>query len=253
MKPHGPDRLDRQAGLALLADPDLPRLAALLDAAPVLERPWTGLLVADVPLATGYPVIGVTADSPAAGAGVHLGDVVAAVDGRRMTGAAMLRAAVEAAGTGGTLEIQLNRDGRGVPVTLQVGRTPILLPPVSGAFLYNRMLESLASKLDTAAPGSDEDLETRLNIAVCLLHFGQPDRAAAILEQAATTRTAGISRGTVSYYLARCAAETGRTDRADRLYADVVKQPEATLVDHEGPAAWIAVTGLFSTGGAPAP
>ena len=45
----------------------------------------------------------------------------------------------------------------------------------------------------------------------------------------------------------------GRTDRADRLYADVVKHPEATLVDHEGPAAWIAVTGLFSTVGDPAP
>lgn len=229
------------------------RLAAKLDTEPELGRPWTGLLVADVPLATGYPVIGVTAGSPAADAGVHLGDVVAAVDGRRMTGAAMLRSVVADTGTGGTLEIQLNRDGRGVPLSLRVGRTPILLPPFSDDFLYNRMLESLASKLDAVAPGSDEDLEIRLNLAICLLHFNQPDRAAAILEQATTARTAGISQGTVSYYLARCAAESGRTDRADRLYADVIKHPDATLVDHEGPPAWIAVTGLFSTGGAPAP
>ena len=35
-------------------------------------------------------------------------------------------------------------------------------------------------------------------------------------------------------------------DRAERLYAEVINHPESTLVDHEGPPAWIAVTGLFS-------
>lgn len=224
----------------------LPRLATLLDVSPTLSRPWTGLLVADVPLATGFPVIGVTPGSPAADAGIHLGNVISSLDGNRLTGAAMFRQAVSVAGTGGTLAIKLSRDGRLVPVSLQVGRTPVLLPINSDRFLYNRMLEMLSSELDTADPGGNETTEIRLNMAICLLRFGQAEQAAGILEAAATTRAAGISRGTVSYYLARCAAEMGRVDRAERLYAEVINHPESTLVDHEGPPAWIAVTGLFS-------
>ncbi len=228
----------------------LPKFSALLDAAPQLSRPWTGLLVADVPLAIGFPVIGVTPGSPAADAGIHLGDVVSSVEGNRLTGASMLRQAADAAGEGGSLAIQLNRDGRLSQVTLLVGRTPVLLPINSNNFLYNRMLESLSSRLNTTEPGGDEAAEIRLNIAVCLLRFGQPERAAGFLEAASTTRTAGISQGTISYYLARCAAEIGRIDRAEQLYAEVLNNPESTLVDHEGPPAWIAVTGLFSNRGA---
>jgi len=231
---------------------DLPRLAALLDAVPVRERPWTGLLVADVPLATGLPVIGVTPGSPAATAGLHLGDVIGMLDGNRLDSARVLRRSAEQIGIGGTLAIHVQRDGRPVQLTLEVGRTPVLLPPASDRFLYNRMLEVLSTSLSTVQPGSDEALEVRLNMAICLLHFGQAERAAEVLEAAAPGRTAGISRGTVAYYLARCAAEIGRNDRADRLYAEVIRNPEATLVDHEGPPAWIAVTGLFSHDGGPA-
>ncbi len=234
----------------------LPRLATLLDASPALSRPWTGLLVADVPLATGFPAIGVTPGSPAADAGIHMGDVVSSVEGSRLTGAAMFRQTVDNTGPGGTLAIKLNRDGRLTPVSLQVASTPILLPISSNRFLYNRMLETLSSRLNTTDPGGNEAAEIRLNMAICLLRFGQSERAAGILEAAATTRTAGISRGTISYYLARCAADTGRIDRAERLYAEVINHPESTLVDHEGPPAWIAVTGLFSdrsAEGQPAP
>lgn len=223
----------------------LPRLAALLDASPALNRPWTGLLVADVPLATGFPVIGVTPGSPASEAGIHMGDVITSLEGSRLTGAAMFRQSVDAAGIGGTVAITLNRDGRLTPLSLQVAGTPVLLPISSSRFLYNRMLETLSSRLNTADAGGDEAAEIRLNMAICLLRFGQSERAAGILEEAATTRTAGISRGTISYYLARCAADTGRIDRAERLYAEVINHPESTLVDHEGPPAWIAVSGLF--------
>ncbi len=224
----------------------LPGLASLLDTTPTLSRPWTGLLVADVPLATGYPVIGVTPGSPAAEAGIHLGDVISSVEGSRLTGAAMVRQAADTAGEGGSLGLQLNRDGRLSQVTVQVGRTPVLLPISSDRFLYNRMLESLSSRLNTADSGGNQAAVIRLNIAICLLRFGQPERAAGFLEAATTTRPAGISQGTISYYQARCAADIGRVDRAERLYAEVINHPESTLVDHEGPPAWIAVTGLFS-------
>jgi serine protease Do len=74
-----------------------------------------------VPDSSGAVVDQVEADSPAAKAGLKVGDVVRAIDGQKVTGAGDLQVEVGQKQPGNTIKLQVLRDGRtvDVPVTLQ--------------------------------------------------------------------------------------------------------------------------------------
>ena len=74
-----------------------------------------------VPDSSGAVVDQVEADSPAAKAGLKVGDVVRAIDGQKVTGAGDLQVEVGQKQPGNTIKLEVLRDGRtvGVPVTLQ--------------------------------------------------------------------------------------------------------------------------------------
>ena len=74
-----------------------------------------------VPDSSGAVVDQVDADSPAAKAGLKVGDVVRAIDGQKVTGAGDLQVEVGQKQPGNTIKLEVLRDGRtvGVPVTLQ--------------------------------------------------------------------------------------------------------------------------------------
>jgi len=74
-----------------------------------------------VPDSSGAVVDQVDADSPAAKAGLKVGDVVRAIDGQKVTGAGDLQVEVGQKQPGNTIKLQVLRDGRtvDVPVTLQ--------------------------------------------------------------------------------------------------------------------------------------
>jgi len=74
-----------------------------------------------VPDSSGAVVDQVEADSPAAKAGLKVGDVVRAIDGQKVTGAGDLQVEVGQKQPGNTIKLEVLRDGRtvDVPVTLQ--------------------------------------------------------------------------------------------------------------------------------------
>jgi len=74
-----------------------------------------------VPDSSGAVVDQVDADSPAAKAGLKVGDVVRAIDGQKVTGAGDLQVEVGQKQPGNTIKLEVLRDGRtvDVPVTLQ--------------------------------------------------------------------------------------------------------------------------------------
>ena len=60
-----------------------------------------GILIADNPARTGAGVVGITAGSPAAAAGLLPGDVIVSVGGHAVTSAASLRSVLDAYHPGG--------------------------------------------------------------------------------------------------------------------------------------------------------
>jgi len=66
----------------------------------------------------------VTADTPAARAGLRAGDIVTSVNGRRVDGSTAVTRAVAGTQPGETLELEILREGRAQTLTVRVGRRP---------------------------------------------------------------------------------------------------------------------------------
>ncbi|MBE9603848.1 trypsin-like peptidase domain-containing protein [Acetobacteraceae bacterium H6797] len=95
-----------------------------------VERGWLGVSVQDMNPTDGARgrrgvlVGGVERGSPAARAGVRVGDIVTALNGERISTSSALIRAVAGTPPGQTLRVSLLRDGRAQDVAVQVGRRP---------------------------------------------------------------------------------------------------------------------------------
>jgi len=72
----------------------------------------------------GVVVIGVMRNSPAARAGIKIGDVLLKVNGKTVTTADDVQQAVEASSVGGTLQVELSRNGQVQTLAVQPGAFP---------------------------------------------------------------------------------------------------------------------------------
>jgi len=98
------------------------------------RRGWLGLALQPITVpgtlrqiagqSSGRMVVGVTGGGPAEHAGLRLGDVVLAIDGRSVSGQHGLRAVIGAERIGDPIEIRLLREGAVVSTTLIVAEHP---------------------------------------------------------------------------------------------------------------------------------
>lgn len=72
----------------------------------------------------GVIVVGVMRSSPAATAGMQLGDVIQRINGQAITTADQVQQAVERASVGGTLQVEVTRNGRPANVAVRLGAFP---------------------------------------------------------------------------------------------------------------------------------
>jgi serine protease Do len=93
-----------------------------------VERGWLGVSVADAEEQgrgrRGALVMGVERGSPAARAGLRVGDQVLAVNGERVETANALVRGVAAIPPGQTARLSVLREGRALEITAQIGRRP---------------------------------------------------------------------------------------------------------------------------------
>ncbi len=118
-------------GFAIPTEMARPVMESLLEHGKVL-RGWLGVAIQDldkelaaglgIPVDKGVLVSDVTAESPAAAAGLERGDVILSVDGDAMTSTASLRNRIASAGPKARVTLEIMRDGkrRKVEVTLGV-------------------------------------------------------------------------------------------------------------------------------------
>ena len=228
-------RLDKPEGVA--------DFVKRLDAAPTDQATLWGLGLADSTLPPGGPVVArVLPGSPAAKAGVRVGDRVTSVGPKRTstTREALAALDTESARGGGVRSA--------VVVTLQAGEgtrttriapvdAPALLSLTDPQMLYNRALAEYRLR---ARAASDETARgvAALNTGLALMHFRAYDKALAEgLQKASLPPGSGIAQGTVDYYRGLCALRRGDSDGARSAFQAAAKAAGSTLESPEGPSA----------------
>jgi serine protease Do len=114
-------------------------------------RGWLGVSIQDlsedlgksmnIAARTGVLVSDVSADSPAAAAGLKRGDIITAIDGAKTTDSAHLRNLIALAGKSKKVRIDLLRDGKARTLEATLGEAPAELaghggPPAEGTKLF---------------------------------------------------------------------------------------------------------------------
>jgi S1-C subfamily serine protease len=72
----------------------------------------------------GIVIVQVVPDSPAARAGIRVGDVITRVDGKEATSAEVIQQAVEESKVGGNVDLEMRRNGQTVNLSIQPGVLP---------------------------------------------------------------------------------------------------------------------------------
>jgi serine protease Do len=128
------------AGVGFAVPIDLARRVAqdLIDYGYV-RRPFLGVLAQDVnaadlevfrlPAARGAKIVQIAEGSPAAQAGLQLGDVIVGLDGREIDSASELQADLAELEPGRTVQVQVIRDGRELTIPVELGLLKTGGPP----------------------------------------------------------------------------------------------------------------------------
>jgi S1-C subfamily serine protease len=72
----------------------------------------------------GIVIVQVVPNSPAARAGIRVGDVITRVDGKEATSAEVIQQAVEESNVGGNVDLEMRRNGQTVNLSIQPGVLP---------------------------------------------------------------------------------------------------------------------------------
>ena len=228
-------RLDKPEGVAAFV--------ARLDSAPPEGSTLWGLGLADTTLPPGGPVVArVLPGSPAAKAGVRMGDRLTGVGSRKVATTREALAALEAESSraGGVrspvaLALQSAEGARTTRIT--PADAPALLSLTDASILYNRALAEYRLRARAAGDESARGVAA-LNTGLALMHFRAYDKALAEgLQRATLPSGSGISAGTVDYYRGLCAQRRGDADGARAAWQAASRAAGSTLESPEGPSA----------------
>jgi tetratricopeptide (TPR) repeat protein len=221
-----------------------------LDSAPPQNGSWWGMGLVDTLLADGPLVARVLPGSPAAKAGLKVGDRVKGVGNRKAQSVRELfqALAVEMDRPGGlkaavVLPVEDATGQRTVRVA--PGESPVVIPLTDPSLLYNRALAEF--RLRSRAAQDDEDKGVALlNLGVAYMHFRAYDKAQNEgFGRASLPQAPGISQGTVLYYRGLCALRRGDPAAARAAFEAASSASAATLDSGDGPSASAAAARMI--------
>lgn len=196
---------------------------------------WFGATTAGVSTQEGLVVLRVTEGGPAAAAGIRPGDEISAVDDRPIGTHREWIQRLRDARPGDSLRLRVEREGKSLDLSVRLARTPRLLPGNRPDLLYTKMIAEFRLRARTAAAAAEKNL-LRLNLALAYLRFGEFEKAIEDgFRQAQLARGAGISFGTVQYYLGVSYRNLGNQSRAREALRRAAAESDATLETHDGP------------------
>jgi tetratricopeptide (TPR) repeat protein len=228
-------RLDDPAGVK--------DVLARLDAVPPETDDFWGFSLVDSALPPAAPLVArVLPGSPAAKAGVRLGDRLVAVGSRKVLTAREADAELDAesrhAGgvrTGVVLMLQATDEARST--RLSPTEAPALIPLGDPGLLYNRALAEYRLRTRLASDDTARAVAA-LNVGLALMHFRAYDKAISEgLSRATLPFGSGIASGTVDYYRGLCALRRGDPEAAKSALQSAARAAGSTLESADGPSA----------------
>jgi len=193
-----------------------------------IRMPWLGAVVVDTSILPGAHVAFVVPQGPAAEAGLSPGDAIVEVNGRQVVEVSGLLTLLDETQPGQTLSLRLKRDDKEVDLDAEVGSSPRLLPLADRDILYNMALEEMLLRR-TLSSGEDRQI-AQLNLALCLMHFGEYERALSTsLQPLRLDRPYGVNDATVQYYIGECFRHLGRDAEAAAAYEKAINAAGGTF------------------------
>src|SRR2546425_263152 len=214
------------------------RFIAKVDQRATSYRPWSGLITVDSLLVEGVPVLRVVPGSPAAQAGIQVGEVLNAVDGKPIAKTAELLALIEQKRPKDKVALQLKGAQGSRAVELTLGQTAQEIPLFDPNLLYNKVMMDL--RLVTEGyPGTEQAAFAWLNLALSAMHFQDFAAAHDYLVKARNElpQRPGISQGTALYYLGVALERLSYKPQAIEAFRAATGFKESTLIHNDAPAA----------------
>ena len=206
-----------------------------------LRRPYLGAVLIDSALASGPVVFSVAPGSPAAGAGVRVGDVLVGVDDARVDSAAGLRDLLATLDSQTVVGLRLIRGRSETTVAVRPVLEPQILEPGASDLSFAALWAALASA-DRAAALGLPDWALELNRAVVLMRGGDWAGAVPLLRIGLEGVPAGhpVGAATARYLLAVALTALGPDyySRAREMLEAVVQDHEARLFHGDGEPVW---------------
>lgn len=226
------------------ADPDviemsLDRSESVADAVALLDRPVQflrpsiGLTTIDAADTDGAIVIGLSSGSPAAQAGVQVGDVVLKAGDAAIANSSALAAALASRSANDTLALEIkDKAGAAKKADIKVEMTPRLIGLSDQTLLANRLMVDFRTRLLSPASPFEESI-IRLNLAAALARLQAWNDARTELQKVKLPEQPGVGNGTVQYLLGLCADNLGNRSEAETAYRTAASS-ESWLTD-DGP------------------
>ena len=214
------------------------RFITKVDQRATLYKPWSGLITVDTLLHDGVPVLRVVPGSPAAQAGIQVGEIVYSAEGKPVKQTADLLGLVDQKKAGERVALHI-KDAAGATraVDLLLGQTPQEIPLFEPGLLYNKVMMDLRLQVE-GYPGTEQAAFAWLNLALCAMHFQDYAAAHNYLTTAKTElpQRPGVSQGTALYYLGLSLEKLGYRPQALDAYRAAAAFKDATLINNDGPA-----------------
>lgn len=209
----------------------------------VMEQPWLGLLLIDSNAVEGPVVAAVTTESPAANAGIQVGDVLVGIDTNDIQTVEQAMRLVSRMDPHETVSLLMNRNETDEPVELTVGTTPTVASLNDEEVLYPVLLTRLSALVADDAQ-SETNWIIRLNRAEALFRAGARERAVQELRGVEGTLVTGPEKAAVNYRLGVMLETLGPTylEAARQALVRATDAPDARLLHEGGP--WVAPRAL---------
>ena len=215
---------------------DVAEFASAFATPVTLEIPWFGALLVDV--GDMIIVAEVTAEAPAGVAGLSLGDRVVSIAGEVVGSASEARRAIERAGAGVAVAVQVQRGPVTEMVEVRLDSSPSVISPFDPDLVYPAISASLVATLRDTESTTPEWV-VKLNQAAVLLHAGAWEDAVGMLTVIREDAPSGpgLGRAAIDYWLgiALSALGTRYTEGAIGAFTRAAEDPGGRLFDNDGP------------------
>lgn len=202
-----------------------------------LSYPWLGLVTVETWLAP-YPLVGqVQAGGPVARAGIEPGDQIVTVDNQKIKSHKELQALIAKKEVGENIAIEILRKKTPTVKTIKLEAATSEIPLEDPRILYNVAMVDLG-RLEEAEGKGDQTAATRLNMAVCYMHFHEWEKATEILETIKFSSEEGICQGTAFFRLGQCYEALEQWKKAAAAYEKAQNFSRCTLMNPDGPLAF---------------